>query len=436
MHTSTREEANLTDTTDEPKPHPETSETPTSPEPETGEQEITALVPAEPEVVDGEVIELEPPETIDVHTPPKQTPYWLLIPFTILCCLVFLAGSYLLPLFTPMATVTILPIERGITITTAIQVYGRQVLPLTVMQSITVAATGKRHQAATRASGTITFYNGLLSSQTIAAGTVLTGQNGVEIITDQPAPLPAANPPMEGQVTVSAHAITTGASGNIPAYDIDQACCVTSVLAKNIKAFTGGQSARSYTVVTKSDLEAAATTIKTTLDTSEQAALNAQAITGESLTPLLCSKKVLADHQAGDETRELSVTVSETCSSIAYAAHDVDQDATQMITAAKRLGTGYSLLGDTQVTITHATITNQVRGIATLTVKLEATFVYQITPREKRHLLKHIAGKTRQQALTTLLHLPGIQGAAITIKGNAAALPDNPGSITIVVAER
>jgi hypothetical protein len=431
MHTSTREEANLTDTTDEPKPETREQETP--------ERQITALVPAEPEVVDGEVIEIEPPETIDAHTPPKQTPYWLLIPFTILCCLVFLAGSYLLPLFTPMATVTILPIERGITITAPVQVHGRQVLPLTLMQSITVAATGKRHQAATRASGTITFYNGLLTSQTIAAGTVLTGQDGVEIITDQPATLPAANPPMEGHVTVSAHAIATGEKGNIPAYDLNQACCATSVLAKNTEAFTGGQSGRSYSVVTPSDLEAAATTIKTTLDTSEQAALDAQAITGESLTLPLCSQKILADHQAGEGARELRVTVSETCSSIAYAAHDVDQDATQMITAAaKRLGTGYSLRGDTQVTITitHATITNQARGIATLTMKIEATFVYQITPGEKRHILKLIAGKTRQHALTTLLHLPGIQGAAITIKGNAATLPDNPGSITIVVAER
>jgi hypothetical protein len=436
MHTSAREEANLTDTTDEPKPQPETSETPTSPEPEAGqletpEQEKTALVPTEPEVIEGEFVEIEPLEPSEEDTPSKQKLYWLLIPFAMLLCLLFLAGSYLLPLLPPSAAVTILPVERGITTTTAIQVHGRLLPALTLSQSITVQATGTMHQNATRASGTITFYNGLLSSQTIASGTVLTGRDAVTVITDQPATIPAANPPLEGHITVSAHAVSVGAQGNIPAYDINQACYATSVLAKNTTAFTGGTPARDVIIVTKHDLETATRAIKTIILKSEQAVLNAQVNPSEAVIILPCKPSVTSNHKPGDEATQVTVTVSETCSGIAYAAHDVDQDATQMIAGetAKRFGTGYSLRGEIQISVIHATITNQARGIATLSVKLDATYVYHISSGETQQLVQRIAGKTKQQAVALLLQLPGIQ--AVRITSTAATLPQDPGSITI-----
>jgi len=438
MHTRALEEANVTDTIDEPKPQPDIAEAPMSPQPEAEqpeppEQEHTALVPTEPEVIEGEVIELEPQARPEAYTPPKQKPYWVLIPFAIVLCLSFLAGSLLLPLLTPSATVTILPVERSFSFTTAIQVHGRLLPALTLSQSQTVLATGKRHQAATEAHGTITFYNGLFTSQTIAAGTILTGNDGVHVVTDQRAIIPAANPPYIGHVTVRAHAHHAGMGGNIPAGDINQVCCVTGVKAVNTIPFTGGAAARDYPVVTPSDLTSAEAAIEPTLLTSERAAFNAQAIAGENLTPPLCSHKALADHQVGEEAK--AVTVSDTCSSIAYAADEVDQDARQVETveAVKRLGTGYSLLGETQVTIRHATITNQARGTATLAVTLDATYVYQLSPDETQRLVRLVAGKPKQQAITLLLTQPGIQGVHITVKGGNQTLPQDPRAIQIIV---
>src|SRR5712692_6223871 len=267
MHTDTLEEMELTDNTSEPQPEP--PETTASPEPEeakqeTQEQEILALVPAEPVVIEGEVIELEQPEVAGDQIPTKQKPYWLLIPFTILFCLVFVAASLLFPLLAPTATVTIIPVERNITLTTATQVQARALAPLTLSQSTTVPATGKRQQSATRASGTITFYNGLLTSQTIAAGTILTGSDGVQIVTDQPATIPAANPPLEGQIIIPAHALLAGGEGNIPAYDINTACCAPSVVAKNTKAFTGGTEARNFLEVRREDINNAVTMLLVT----------------------------------------------------------------------------------------------------------------------------------------------------------------------------
>ena len=446
MHTNTLEEATLPEQTNEPetpKPPPETSEPPTSPEPEavlqeTQEQEGTALVPTEPEVIEGEFIELEPKVRPEAYTLPEQKPYWLLIPFAIFLCLLFLAGSYLLPLLTPTAAVTIIPVERTITTTTAIQVHSRLLVPLTLSQSITVPATGTMHQKATRASGTITFFNGLYSSQAVASGTILTGNDGVQVITNAPAIIPAANPPYIGQVTISAHAMRVGEAGNIAAGDINQPCCVTAVKAINTTAFTGGQNARDYLVVTSADIQNAASPQQATLLKSEQAALHAQVNPGEALIPPSCTPSTTADHRIGEEAKHVTVTVSETCTSMAYAAHDVDQDATQMITktAIQRFGTGYISVGDTQVTIAHATITNQARGMATLAVTLDATYVYQISPGETQQLVKLIAGKTKQQAIATLLQFPGIAGVQITIKGGNQTLPQDPTAIRIFVQYR
>src|SRR6266699_1980207 len=293
MHTNTLEETELTKQGSEQEHQPEQPETTTSPEPEeakreTQEQEVTALVPIEPEVIEGEVIELEQPDTAEDHLPPRQKPYWLLIPFTILFCLEFIAASILFPLLAPSATVTIISVPRTITRTTAIQVSGKELLPLTIMQSTTAPATGKQHQDATRAVGTITFYNGLLTSQTIATGTILTGSDGVQVITDQPAIIPAANPPLEGHVTIPTHALSAGAGGNIQAYDINQACCATSVVAKNTRSFTGGAPARDFIIVTIHDLETATGAIKTTLFKSEQAALTTELNPGEALIAPPC----------------------------------------------------------------------------------------------------------------------------------------------------
>lgn len=421
MGANALEEADLTQDTNEPQP-------------EASAPEITALIPAEPEIIEGEVIEIAPPETAADYTPPKQKPYWLLVPFTLLVCFSILSVSLVLPILTPSATVIIIPVEHTIITTSTIQVHGRPLPTFTLSQSQTTPATGKRHQNATRAQGTITFYNGLFTSQTISAGTILTGANGVQITTDQPAIIPAGNPPSYGQVTISAHALLAGTSGNIPAYDINNACCTTSVLAKNTTAFQGGAAARDFIIVTKSDLEAAEAVIKATLEKSERAALNAQLNIGEALITPTCTPTTTSNHRPGDQIKEVTVTVSETCSAVAYPDLDVYQDATQLLTAnAKQtLGVNYIPLGNIQINIIHATITDQSRGIATLTVKLDATYIYRITEGQRAKLNTLIAGKTKAQTLHTLLRIPGIQGASIRFTGGDT-LPHDPNHITISI---
>src|SRR6266699_688032 len=438
MHTNALEETALTDQTSEQQPEP--PETTTSPEPEeaqpeTQEQEITALVPTEPEVIEGEVIELEQPDISEDHLPPKQKPYWLLIPLTICLCLSIPGVSLLFPFLSPSATITIIPAERTLTITAAIQVQGRQLLPLTLMQSLSAPATGKRHQDATRAHGTITLYNGLLISQTIPAGTIVTGNDGVQIITDQAARIPAGNPPSYGQVTVSAHAVVAGPKGNVPPYDINTACCATSVVAKNTQAFAGGAEARDFLEVTRTDINTAVTSLLLTLSESEVAALQAQLHPGEALITPSCNPIVSSNHHPGDEAKQITITVSETCTGFAYVAQQVYADALQLLTAqaTTTLGAEYALLGDIQITIVHATAIYRSQGRASMVVQVTGTWVYQITPGVQHHLLNLIAGKTMQQAGAMLVQFLGIAGAQISVKGGNRTLPQDPGSIHIIV---
>jgi len=101
--------------------------------------------------------------------------------------------------------------------------------------------------------------------------------------------------------------------------------------------------------------------------------------------------------------------------------------------ARKRVGTGYRLLGEMQASIVRTTILDRTRGIVTLTLTLAATYVYELSPGVKQHLVQLIAGKTKQQAITILLQFPCIQAASIQLAGGNPALPDDPSEIHLIV---
>jgi len=173
------------------------------------------------------------------------------------------------------ASITLVPRAQTVTLSATVQL-GRLLNPLTLRQSQTVPTTGKGHQDAKLAQGTITFYNGQFASVFVPAGTMLTGAHGIRIITNQDATIPSANPPVFGQATIAAHAIQPGRTGNIPAYDISVACCAVSVLAKNINPFIGGQDARDFSTVRKQDIHTPAAQLLSQLNPSMHGALLGQ----------------------------------------------------------------------------------------------------------------------------------------------------------------
>ncbi len=357
----------------------------------------------------------------------------LTVSFFLFLCLATIALQLNLMLNPPIATIVLIPKSQTIALNATLQL-GRVLPPTTLSQSQTVQTTGKGHQDAKAATGTITFYNGQLSQQFVPAGTILTASNGVQVITDQDAAIPAAdltaNPPVIGEITVSAHAVNQGSAGNIQAYSINEPCC-SSVVAKNTQNFSGGQDARDFQTITKQDIANVASTLKTTLAQSMQGALTGQVLSGETLIVPTCTPTTTADHQIGQEATQVKVTLSETCNAVVYNTQELENKATQLLTtqAIKKLGSDYSVLGDVQVTIHAATVTG---SHPTLAFFCSGVWVSTLSNKAQEYIKDLIKGKTTQEALHLLASQPGIERVSTAWDENTK-LPKDTRYIHLVI---
>ncbi len=368
---------------------------------------------------------------------------WLVLVGCSLCLLALLSFAVGARL-SATTTVTLIPTQATLSTTTSVTIAtgqaktslpaipGRLLSTLTLSQARTVPATGIGHQTAQAAHGRVTFYNAALMPQTIPAGTLLVGSDGTEIVTDRDVLLPAASPPSEGQVTVSAHTVEVGPQGNVGAGDLHGACCRESVFVENGAAFAGGQNASTYPMVSRHDLDSAVASLTAALDTSIQAAYSAQLTASEALvTPVACTPRVTSSSQVGDEAQALTVTFTDTCTGVAY-----DQQALQSVLLAgmseqaqARLGGNPTLLGNLQVNVQQV----ERRGSAfILSVQGSSVWAYQFSSADLRYLSLLVAGKSQQQATTLLLHQPGVSEVAMS----ASALPANPQQIRVLVLYR
>ncbi len=285
-------------------------------------------------------------------TPPPQT-YPQLYPL-----LLVLFAAMLLPLFSILFQLHMLlspPIAtiliQAQQITQLAHVY--RLPPVTITQSQVVTTTGHGHISATQATGLVTFYNASTQQQIVDAGTLLVGKDGEQVITDETATIPAGTLTTNGSASVLAHAVDYGPAGNIPADDIYGACCRLLVQAVNSQ-FTGGHNAKDYPLVTKADIATATSNLLAQVQ-AEMSLRKDNLGPGETLvTPVPCTTHTASNHQAGDEAAQVVVTVNQSCSPSAYKPRDVQSS-----------------------------------------------------------LIHLVAGKTKQDALSALLHLPGVSSVAI-----------------------
>ncbi len=369
----------------------------------------------------------------------QQRPHPALLLFLIIPLLGILAGityAVLLPLWTPSANITVVTALQQVANTSMIelvtngtadltknQVPGRVLAAITMSQQKTVPTTGTGHQGAKAAYGLITFYNAAPYVQIVQAGTLLTGADGVQVITDQDATIPAALMPTEGQVSVYAHIAITGTTGNIKVGDIYEQCCRLNVFVAS-GAFHGGQDARTYQTATPQDITNVVTDVKTSLDQSVQAALQTQVQASETLvTPLSCTSKVTPNHQPGEEATQVQVMVSETCTGIVYTTQALTTLATQNATqdANKRLGTGFTTTGvQTRITQAHTTK----NGRNELEIMSVSLWTFPFTQEQQSNIKAMIAGTSKDKATTIILHMTGVQSVSIILKNGTTLPPD------------
>ena len=331
----------------------------------------------------------------------------------------------------PSATITLVSTETPVTARASISLPAHLFTPLTLTQSQTVPTTGRTHQNATYATGYITFYNALTQQQTIDAGTLLTGADGVQVVTDQIAYIPAAQLPTDGQATVSAHAVNAGSSGNINAGDINGTCCREYILVKNTNPFTGGQNARDYQSVTKADIQIVVNNLSQQFQQTLQEKTMSLAAASETLMqPIPCTTDVSSDHPAGAEATQVTVTLHETCTPVAYNTNDFKSQANNVLSqaATQKYGTGYSLLGNVETSIEKTTLQ---KSSIIFTVACSGMWAHDFNVYQLATLIK---GKSRQEATMILQKQNGIAHLAMRVSGTKNnALPTDTAQIHFTI---
>lgn len=392
-------------------------------------EEITIVLPFDPFFLDEQRIIDADTQPLTTHAP--RLTFLAVASLAMLLPLAVLAFSLALALTTPAITVTLFSKEQAVESINTIQlVNARALQPITIRQAETGSVTGKAHQDAATARGTITIFNGLYSQQYVPAGTQLTSSTGIPIATDQAVSVPAGNPPFYGQTTVPAHALTAGASGNIAAYAVNTACCFASGRAENTVGFIGGQDARDYTFVRQSDITRLTADLLPTVTNRLQQSLNSDLAPGEQAYQFPCSPRVSTNHSPGDEAASLTVSVFETCSAIAYDPQELAAQAEQAVTktALLQLGSGYTLLGTPTADIQAMSKANK-----TITARIQSQGVMIYRIRNLTSLKMQLAGKNTQQVLSLLRSLPTIENVQITGIDQTSKLPKNSDTIHLMV---
>jgi Baseplate J-like protein len=367
----------------------------------------------------------------------------------------FLVAVFVAPVATLAATVTLVPETKTLSTSLTIralstgnpdparqQVAARLLEVGSPLQSQSVPTTGTGHAPARMGEGTVTFYNAAPYAQTVAAGTLLTGADSVEIVTDAPAVIPAGNPPIEGEATVPAHATTIGPQGNIAPLDLNGLCCLAGISVKNTMAFRDGQDAYDFPMVTQADIDQAAGPLVATLTPATQASLQGEVHPNERLAgQVQCQPAVTPDHPAGSNASQVTVGVSVTCHAQVYDHEAVVRLVTNalMHNALMTLGSGYVLHDTISTTITPAGVPPHAKpGTLTLLVTGGGAWVYQVRTAEQARLTKLIAGLSRQAAIRVLQqqeagHLAAVHIQVSGLWVSGTTLPTDPARIQFVV---
>lgn len=274
-----------------------------------------------------QAIDEQPMETLHLYVvsedqlPPSRD-------YFAICMIVFsfiaIAGIIAISIFAPSATQEV---------SFSVNIQGFSLTPISKTIDVNVTATGKQYIPATTAMGTITFYNGAIYPQIIPVNTILKGANGISVITDEQATIPAAQqtiPPTYGQVSVSAHSLTLGAMGNIRAGDINEACCATSIIAQNA-LLHGGHDAYTYIYLSASDVQHATTSLLPMLQAQTLSFLSRPQVNP------VCTTVTTSSPGIGKETTSAVLRITETCKAFSYSLHSV-KDAISLY--SRRFGTG------------------------------------------------------------------------------------------------
>lgn len=202
-----------------------------------------------------QTVDAEPIETLHVYVVREELPRPSLFP-------IVLSGLALLALFALCVLSPYRQPERRVLIRIP-----AVFLPLKAFTAQTlIIPTGMRVFPATIAHGILTITNGSVISQELPSGMIFTtNPTNVEVMTDAPVFVPAGNANGYGFATVSAHAVVSGTSGNIPTFAINHVIG-SSIYIRNLQTFRGGRDAYYMKFATVQDKQQALSKVREVLE--------------------------------------------------------------------------------------------------------------------------------------------------------------------------
>lgn len=319
------------------------------------------------------------------------------------------------------------------------QIAGARLLSATTTQTMTQPATGKGQAQAAPASGIIKMIAHIVyGSVSETVGTVLTGSDGVTIVSDQAA---TAYIDAGGFAYFRAHVTTPGAAGNFPsgAFHAVVRAGLNSAEFYNVTPFTGGQDAGSYSFAQSKDIVTGEQTL-TTMTTLGTLAILASKLSAEEqwAVPPACTPRATANTTPGQRVKNFQVTVTVTCSGEVYDAQAAKAVAAQQLTtiASSELGADYQLSGQITTSITSVQVTEKQQGILSVSLFTQGTWVFQFTQAQKQLLARLVSGKSTAEAQKLLTKQTNIARASITIEHGFwlwNTLPANIAKISIII---
>lgn len=319
-----------------------------------------------------------------------------------------LVFTFLLPLLTPHATVTLIPRAQAAQNTFSLfanQIRARQITATASPQSATGRASGTI--PATKATGTLTFLNQTSTDITLQSA-IITDKNGIQVSFTGPLLVPATT--NNASATTTGTAVQAGARGNIPSFDITMPCCAPNheIVVENTTAFTGGADARPNARVLQNDIDQAAKALQASQTQQEQAQLATQVQSGEQAIArtMQCQPQVQSDVPAGTHATSVTVTVAVTCTEEVY-----NQAAAQALASSQlnaQAPTGYMLSGRVMVSAPAMTDAN------TIQIHAQGQWLYHFSQTQLNQMALLVAGKSQAQAQTLLLQQTGVSDVHIS----------------------
>ncbi len=343
----------------------------------------------------------EPPPIVESKPPrsrhPDRPAYIITVIGWLAILAIFASGMY--QLLTSTATITIIATRATIVTQATITIPAHVFPEISKQESTTVPTSGHGHQVARQGYGSVTFYNAATYAQTIEAGTLLVANSGEQVVTDSEVSIPAGNLATNGRASVIAHALDYGPQGNIAAGDIYGPCCRALVQVAN-SAFSGGQNARDYKAVARSDVDGEARILIAQI----KQGIHVQTAPGEQLL-MPCKSAVKSDHSIDAEASMVRVSVSQVCAPVAYKAGEFESLAERALTtqATAQLGSGITRISEISTKISNTALQGETLQMSTL---ISGGYGYRY---DSQQLAQLVTGKSEEAAAAMLSKAPGVQ---------------------------